>query len=144
MCTRAAHSLVRRLDAFSSRMISVYFHQPFYRSANSVLNVLKKPDETIQMHLLFRNCVPTLTYACAIKEYPQRDMNACTVALNDAIRKIFTFRRWESVRQLRSNFGYLSLTEIFWNTRKKFLESIKSHRNGVISQLARLIEPVVE
>ena len=118
--------------------------QSFYRSANSVLNVLKKPDETILMHLLFRNCVPTLTYACAVKEYSQREMNACMVALNDAIRKIFTFRRWESVRQLRINFGYLSLSEIFWNTRKKFLESVRTHRNGVISKLARLIQPVVD
>ena len=64
--------------------------------------------------------------------------------IRDAIRKIFTFRRWESVRQLRSNFGYLSLTEIFWNTRKKFLESVKTYRNGVISQLTRFIQPVVD
>ena len=39
----------------------------FYRSANSVLNVLKKPDETVLMQLLYSNCVPTLKYAALSK-----------------------------------------------------------------------------
>ena len=37
----------------------------FYRAANSILNVLRKPDDCILLHLLYSNCVPTLTYACA-------------------------------------------------------------------------------
>ena len=75
----------------------------FYRSANSILNALQKPSDEVLMQLLFTNCVPTLTYACAVKEYPSAQMLECHVALNDAIRKIFTYNRWESVRELRKS-----------------------------------------
>ena len=88
-------------------------------SSNSILNVLKKPDDVVQMHLLYTNCVPTLSFASAVKEYPSRSMNDCNTALNDAIRKIFSFSRRESVRDLRMSFGYLSLTEIFANAKRK-------------------------
>ena len=67
----------------------------FYRSANSILNVLKKPDECVLMHLLYTNCVPILTYACAVKKYPSREMQDCTTALNNSIRRIFTYNTWE-------------------------------------------------
>ena len=85
----------------------------FYRSANSILNVLNKPDELTLMHLLFTNCVPILTYACAVKDFSSREMSSCNTALNDAIRKIFSFNRWESVRHLREGCGYKSLYEIY-------------------------------
>ena len=91
----------------------------FYRSANSILNVLNRPDECIQMCLLYANCVPCLTYACAIKEYPARQMTDCNTALNDCIRKIFSYNRWESVRLLRTQLGYKSLYETFELSKKK-------------------------
>ena len=65
----------------------------FYRSVNSILNVINKPDELTQMHLLFSNCVPILTHACAVKEFTSREMMDCNTAVNDAIRKISTFHR---------------------------------------------------
>ena len=67
----------------------------FYHSANAILNIVNRPDETILMHLLYTNCVPILTYACAVKEFSAREMSDCNVALNDAIQKIFSFNRWE-------------------------------------------------
>ena len=35
------------------------------------------------------------------------------VAVNDAIRRIFSHNRWESIRMLRESFAYQSLTENF-------------------------------
>ena len=110
----------------------------FYRASNSVLNQLNSPDESISMQLLYSHCVPCISYGCAVKEYPSRQMMNCNVALNDAIRKIFTFNRWESVRALREGFGYLSLTEIFAKAKNRFLSSLPSHRNRSIVQLAAL------
>ena len=107
----------------------------FYRSSNSILNHLQSPDESISMQLLYSHCVPCLSYACSVKEYPTKQMTDCSVALNDAIRKIFTFHRWESVRFLREGFGYLSLTEIFSKARNKFLGSLSHHSNKTIVQL---------
>ena len=107
----------------------------FYRASNSVLNVLEKPDEAVQMQLLFSNCVPTITYGCAVKEYTAREMTDCNTALNDAIRKIFSYQRWQSTRALREGFGYCSLHEIFAKAKKKFQLSLVHHSNTVLSSL---------
>ena len=72
----------------------------FYRSSNSILNALQKPSEPFLLHLLYANCVPTLTYASSVKTYSAKDMQECNTTLNNAIRRIFTFHHWESVRHL--------------------------------------------
>ena len=107
----------------------------FYRAANSVLNQLHSPDELILMHLLYTHCVPCFSYAAGTKEYTSKQMIDCTTALNDAIRKIFTFQRWESVRALREGLGYKSLSEIFAKASNKFVNSLSSHYNSTISRL---------
>ena len=107
----------------------------FYRSANSILNVVQKPTDEVLIHLLYTNCVPTLTYACQVKEYPYRQMQDCNVALNDAIRKIVTFNRWESVRFLREGFGYKSLCKIFASAQKNFHHSLATHHNATIRHI---------
>ena len=111
----------------------------FYRASNSILNVLNKPDEIISMKLLFTNCVPVISYACAIKEYSSREMSNCNVAINDAIRKIFSFKRSESVRELREFCGYDSIYEIFFKAKQKFQSSLIKHRNSIISSLAVIL-----
>ena len=108
----------------------------FYRSANSILNVLQKPADEVLMQLLYTNCVPTLTYACSVKEYPSAQMQECTVALNDAIQKIFTYERWESVRRLRMSAGYKSLSEIFALQSRNFHRGLTAHCNFTLRRLA--------
>ena len=111
--------------------------QSFYRSVNSILNVVKKPDEVTQMHLLFANCVPILSHASAVKEFSAREMMSCNTAVNDAIRKIFSFQRWESIRELRSYFGYKSLTDMFSIAKVRFENSLFTHRNPILSFLRK-------
>ena len=108
----------------------------FYRSANSILNALQKPTDEVLMQLLYTNCVPTLTYACAVKEYPPAQMLECHVALNDAIRKIFTYNRWESVRDLRKSYGCKSLSEIFASHSRNFRHGLIAHSNCTLRRLA--------
>ena len=109
-------------------------------AANSILNVLNKPDECIQMFLLYANCVPCLTYDSAVKDFPSRQMTDCNTALNDAIRKIFSYNRWESVRFLRTQLGYKSVYEIFECSKNKFLNSLSSHHNATLSRLYTMIQ----
>ena len=47
-------------------------------------------------------CVPHLTYSCEIISYTSRQMQPLNVAMNDSIRRIFGYNRWESVRHLRT------------------------------------------
>ena len=94
--------------------------------------------EEILLHLLYTNCFPILTYACAVKEYPARQMHDCNTAVNDALRMIFGYNRWQSVKTLRESFGYKSLTELFHAAKQKFHASLSSHQNSVIKHIARI------
>ena len=82
-------------------------------------------------------CIPILSYASAVKEYPSRQLQDCTTAINDALRLIFGYNRWESVRTLRESFGYKSLVELFQKAKMKFDASLLSHHNPIIKHLAR-------
>ena len=108
----------------------------FYRATNSVLNSLPGAHEHVLITLLYCNCVPIISYACAVKEYSAAEMSNCNVAVNNALRKVFGFNRWESIRCLREFFGMRSLYEIFKTTQDKFTQSCKSHPNSVISYIA--------
>ena len=113
----------------------------FYRATNSLLSVLSKPSEEVLMHLLYTNCVPVVTYACDVKTFTAKDMRDINTAINNAIRKIFSFNRWESVRALREGCGKRSIYEIFENAKRKFDYSLISHRNAIIRFLHQ-ISPV--
>ena len=61
-------------------------------------------------------------------------------ALNDCIRRIFTFNRWESVQYLRLSFGYPSLVEIFESRSRKFLKQLSLLGNSTLEYLQKLHE----
>jgi hypothetical protein len=108
----------------------------FYRASNSILNVLRKPNEQILMSLLYTNCVPIISYGSGVKQFSSREMSQCNTAINDAIRKVFTFNRWESVRTLRESFGYESIYELFCRNQKRFIDSVRFSENRVLSHIA--------
>ena len=107
----------------------------FRCSANTILNVLNGPSNRVMLKLLYSNCVPTMTYACEIRMHSSSEMMDMDIALNDCIRKIFSYDRWESTRHLRLSHGYDSITEIFYNRRSSFLRNIKNTGNPVLMQL---------
>ena len=57
----------------------------FYRASNSILRAINKPSEEVMMHLLYSCCIPILSYASAVKDYPSRQMQDCTTAMNDSL-----------------------------------------------------------
>ena len=101
----------------------------FLRCANTILNAPAKPSTRIQMKLLYSNCVPVITYGSEIVNYSSAEMYSLHVKINDAIRKIFSYDRWESVRYLRTDHGYLSIYEIFEQRRTVFMQRLATHRN---------------
>ena len=112
----------------------------FLCSANTILNVLNKPSEQVLMTLLYTNCVPILTYACEVKSYTGREMTRLDVSLNDCIRKIFSFNRWESTRELRRSFGYDSISEIFVKRQINFKRHLRFTCNPILIKLGSLSE----
>ena len=108
----------------------------FYRSSNSILNVLKRPSEPVLMKLLYSISVPNVTYACEVSNYHYREKESLHVAVNDAIRRIFSYNRWESIRSLRTSLGYLSVTEIFAKRKASFESNLSNSENSVLRALS--------
>ena len=110
----------------------------FFGSVNSILSSVQKPKENVLMHLLFSNCVPKLTYGAAIKQLNASESNQYSVALNNAIRRIFGFRRWQSIRQIRECYGYDSIEIMFAKAKKRFTGSLSNHHNDILKFLSTL------
>ena len=110
----------------------------FRSSANTVLNVHRKPSENISMKLLYSICVPTMMYACEVTNLNSRQMQSFNVALNDCIRRIFTYNRWESVRFLRISMGYPSVTDICFHRRTAFFKAMPLTRNPTLLAISKL------
>ena len=81
----------------------------FFGSVNSILSSVRKPKENVMMQLLYSNCVPKLTYGAAIKDLNAAEKQQYNVAINNAIRRIFRFRRWEGIRQIHTQMLRLSV-----------------------------------
>ena len=112
----------------------------YYCSVNTILNVVRKPTEIVLMKLLYSISIPILTYACDVKVFTSREMTRLHVATNDAIRKIFTYNRWESVRTLREGLGYKSVTEIFASRKTTFECNLPCLGNATLSYLYRTFD----
>ena len=111
----------------------------FFRATNAVINVLSKAHEHTLLHLLHSNCVPILTYACEVKQYSAADMSDCNIAVNNAYRKIFGFKDWRSIRELREMFAFESLYVTFKKAQDKFLLKCSSHSNPIIQSLTKIV-----
>ena len=105
----------------------------FFRATNSIIHSLPGAHEHTLVTLIYTNCVPILTYACAVKEYSALEMTNCNTALNSALRRVFGFSRWESIRTLREIFHLKSLYEIFKTTQDEFSRSCRSHSNPTVA-----------
>ena len=82
--------------------------------------------------------MPILTYACEVKHFSCSEMHECHVAINDAIRRIFSFNRWESIRHLRESFGYRDLYTIFSHRKRSFLHRFRLIENPILHSLLNI------
>ena len=85
------------------------------------------------------NCVPIITYASAVREYNSAGMYRCHVAINNAIRKIFSFAVWQSIRHIRISYGYKSVYELFATAKAKFLANATTSPNSIVKHFATLM-----
>ena len=96
------------------------------------------------MQLLYSNCVPKLTYGAEVKDLTATEKNQFSVAINNAIRCIFGFHYWQRIRQIRKFFHYRSIDELFSLARRRFLDSIKFHKNDTLRFLSNLLRETEE
>ena len=85
------------------------------------------------MNLLFTNCVLILAYGAEAVEFSNSDMQSFNTAINDAIRRIFSYQRWESTHFLRQSAGFPSIYEIFSRRSEVFLSrNLQGYNEAVI------------
>ena len=73
----------------------------FYWCLNAILRVEGRSDDMITLQLLETHCISILTYGIEGFYISQRDKRRqLRVAYNSVFRRIFNYRRYESVRQL--------------------------------------------
>ena len=87
------------------------------------------------MKLIFTISVPHLTYASEAISYTSRQLHPMNVALNDSIRRIYGYNRWESVRYLRLLSGYPSLTDAIHTRTRKFYRRLSRSFNPILRAL---------
>ena len=130
------------LDVYCCRIFLNFYVKKelsnFYHSLNSLLSSIQKPNELVLMNLLYSNCAPGLTHGAEVKIISRSELNDCNVALNNGIRRIFSYNRWESTRYLRHQLSFPSITEIFYSRSRKFLSMCLNGetQNDVIQHLA--------
>ena len=87
--------------------------------------------------IFFTLCVPCLTYCADVKELTSGDMHKFNVALNDSIRLIYSYNRWESTRFLLKELKFPNIVEIFHSRKKSFVENVRGMNNAVVRFLVR-------
>ena len=108
----------------------------FFGSVNSVLSCVSKPKENVLMQLLYSNCVPKLTYGAAVKDLNASEKNQFNVAISTAIHRIFGFRMWQSIRQIREFYGYDAIEVIFAKAKRRFFDALTNHKNEILRLLS--------
>ena len=104
----------------------------FYCASNSILKSVTRPNELVLMNLLYSHCVPNLTYCAEVKEFSSSCLSKCNVALNDSIRYIFSYNRWESTRYLRQQLNLPNIVEIFHSRRRCFMKRNSESESSII------------
>ena len=101
----------------------------FYRCANAILRIDGHSDELVMLQLVETHCIPILTYATEVIYVANRDeRRQLRVAYNSLFRKIFSYRRFESVTALQHFLGKPTWKELVDKKRKTFIENLR-HRD---------------
>ena len=98
----------------------------FFRSSNSILNVLNRPSETVKMKLLYSVCIPIITYGIPSRSCKRRNQ-----------KNIF-LQQMGKHKMLRESLAYLSVTEIFANRKRSFESRLSHIGNSALSFLYKL------
>ena len=72
-------------------------------------------EQNVLVRLLYSNCVPRLVYGAAIKDLNGKEKHQVNVAVNNAIRRIFGFCQYQSIRHLREFYGFKPIEMLFEN-----------------------------
>jgi hypothetical protein len=96
----------------------------FYAALNSILCKCKSAAEPVKIQLIKSFCLPLLSYCAGAVELTNKSLNCLSVCWNDAFRKVFNYKRSESVKELLAYCNDIDFVHIYDMFRYKFLKSI--------------------
>ena len=97
----------------------------FYRSANGILRIDGRSNETVMLQLLESHCLPILTYAIDVISVASRDeRRRLRVAYNSIFRRVFNNRTWESVTELQHCLNRPTWEELISSRQSRFHERV--------------------
>ena len=99
----------------------------FYRCLNSIFRIEGHSNELVMLRLIEAHCVPILSYAVEILHVADPDVRRqLRVAYNSVFRKIFNYRRNESVRELQAFLSRPTWEELVEKRRTQFMKKLST------------------
>ena len=111
----------------------------FYASFNSILSRCKMAPEPVQLHLIKSYCLPYLSYCIGALELSDKTIHQLSVCWNDAFRKVFSFKRCESVKELQYFCGELPFHYMYDLATWNFYTNLISKNNTVVNVLYKVM-----
>jgi exonuclease III len=85
----------------------------FCAAVNSVISKSSNMSEEVIVHVIKMQCLPILTYGCCAWKISNNDTQKLCVCFNNAFRKVFRYKLYESVKCLLYFFNLLPLDMYF-------------------------------
>jgi hypothetical protein len=101
-----------------------YNKRKFYSAMNCILVKCRGVAEPVKLHLVQSFCLPLLTYCFGALDYTKSELMELNTCWNDAFRKIFGYKRFESVKEFMYFCGVLDLKHVYDLARFKFVISL--------------------
>ena len=95
----------------------------FYRSANAILRIEGRSNELVMLQLIETHCIPILSYAVDSIHVADRDTRR-KLCYNSVFRRIFGYRRSESVSDLQHQLGRPTWEELVERRKSRFLTNL--------------------
>ena len=98
----------------------------FYAALNGIVYKCASAQEPVKLHLIKSYCLPILTYCIGALDFKLSDIIQFKICWNDVFRKIFGYRRYDSVKQLQYFCNELPFNYIYDLARWHFCDTIKN------------------
>jgi len=83
--------------------------------------------EPVRVQLIKSFCLPLLAYCIGALKIKCSMIQELSVCWNNVFRRIFSFKKWESIRVLQVNFGILDFMHLYDLYRWKFVQAMNNN-----------------
>jgi hypothetical protein len=116
----------------------------FCSAANDILSLRSVLSEECIMHIINVQALPILAYGAAVWKIGFEMKRRIGVCLNDCVRKVFNYKRYESVRQVLHGFGMLSMEDFMIRSRLLFISNVLRSDRQVVRKCGQYVRDKYE